>query len=162
MKRAPFSEQHRLLISQNTSRRLKENPHLVYSRTAKGRRNDLGSPFFRSSWEANYARFLTYCKLEWEYEPTTFWFHKIKRGVRCFTPDFLVPSLNEYHEVKGWMDAKSRTKLKRMAKYYPKVKLIVIDKAWFADANKKGLCRLIPHWECRHVAHRDLWKESAS
>ena len=35
----------------------------------------------------------------------------------------------EYHEVKWYMDSKSKTKIKRMAKYYPDIKLIVIDKS---------------------------------
>lgn len=33
-----------------------------------------------------------------------------------------------YHEVKGWMDPRSVTKIDRMAKYYPDVRLIVIGK----------------------------------
>jgi hypothetical protein len=45
-------------------------------------------------------------------------------------PDFRV-TLNdgsiEYHEVKGWMDDRSQTKLNRMAKYYPNVKMVLID-----------------------------------
>ena len=39
-----------------------------------------------------------------------------------------VPGISPFHEVKGWMDQKSRTKIARMAKYYPQVKLLVIDK----------------------------------
>ena len=43
--------------------------------------------YFRSRWEANYARYLQWLKdrgeiVDWEYEPETFWFEKIKRGVR--------------------------------------------------------------------------------
>src|SRR4051812_46374772 len=61
----------------------------------------------------------------WEYEPDTFWFEKIKRGVRSYLPDFIDMNGTSYHEVKGWMDPKSVTKIKRMANY-PAVKLVVI------------------------------------
>ena len=92
--------------------------------------------YFRSSWEVNYARYLEWLLSRkdiksWEYEPDVFWFEEIRRGVRSYLPDFKITNNNgtiEYHEVKGWMDPKSVTKIKRMAKYYPKTKLIVIGK----------------------------------
>jgi hypothetical protein len=126
-----------------------------YSRTKSGTRTDLGF-FVRSSWEANYARFLIFLKArgeikDWEYEKHTFWFEKIKRGVRSYTPDFKVylsQGGHEWHEVKGWMDAKSVTRLKRMAKYYPEEKMVIIDEAWFKQANRT-LDGLIPNWEKR-------------
>ncbi len=91
--------------------------------------------YYRSRWEANYARYLQWL-LErgeiksWRHEPKTFWFLSIKRGTRSYLPDFEVVELNGrtvYHEVKGWLDAGSKVKLKRMAKYYPDEKLILID-----------------------------------
>lgn len=102
----------------------------------------------------NYARWLEFLKLRqeivlWEHEPETFWFEKIKRGVRSYLPDFRV-TLNgggiEYHEVKGWMDPKSKTKIKRMAKYYPKTVLIVRDAQWFKTEGKK-LRNIVPGWQ---------------
>lgn len=98
-------------------------------------RSDGKEYVMRSMWESNYASYLDWLIskkhiLDWEYEPDTFWFLKIKRGVRSYKPDFKVFKTKkdvEYHEVKGYMDSRSRTKIKRMAKYYPDVKLIVID-----------------------------------
>lgn len=91
--------------------------------------------YLRSGWEVLYARYLDFLVakgeiLGWEYEADTFWYENIRRGVRSYTPDFKVVTKKgalEYHEVKGWMDAKSATKLKRMKKYYPGIKVIVID-----------------------------------
>lgn len=125
----------------------------VYSRCHHGRREDLGNQFFRSRWEANYARFLNLLKSQgeiagWEYEPDTFWFEKIRRGVRSYTPDFKVTAKDGcyYVEVKGWMDPKSKTKIKRMAKYHPDIDLRVVDaKAYQEIARKMG--RAIPGWE---------------
>lgn len=119
-----------------------------------GRRPDLNNLFVRSSWEANYARFLNWQKAQgaikdWEYEADTFEFVSIKKGSRFYTPDFKVITSDdsiEYHEVKGWMTDKSATKLKRMAKYFPAIKLVLIDKNAYQNLAKQ-LKRLIPHWE---------------
>jgi hypothetical protein len=70
----------------------------------------------------------------WEYEPKTFWFEAIKRGVRSYKPDFKVTELDGTHywiEVKGYLDSKSKTKIKRFQKYYPDEKLFLFGKDWF-------------------------------
>lgn len=110
--------------------------------------------YYRSRWEANYARYLQFLKEHkeienWEHEAETFWFTNIKRGCRSYLPDFRVTLNNgekEYHEVKGWMDDKSKTKLKRMAKYYPEVKIVLIKKEWFRY-NTPKLKGLLKDWE---------------
>jgi hypothetical protein len=91
--------------------------------------------YFRSRWEANYARYLEFLRMEdkiksWEHEPKTFWFEEIKRGVRSYLPDFRVVDMEgnvTFHEVKGWMDDRSKTTLARMEKFYPEVCIIVVD-----------------------------------
>ncbi len=114
-----------------------------------------GKRFYsRSLWERNFSRYLQFIKergyiIEWTYEPTTFWFEDIKRGVRSYKPDFRVMQLDGtciWYEVKGYMDAKSNTKIKRFRKYYPDEKLIVIDAKWFSENNTK-MRLLIPDWE---------------
>jgi hypothetical protein len=97
--------------------------------------------YFRSSWEYYYCLFLEKLKqekkiIDYEHEPDLFWFEGIKRGVTSYLPDFKVLHLNgtyEYVETKGYMDSKSQTKIKRMAKYHPQVKLRVVDKEWFKN-----------------------------
>lgn len=110
--------------------------------------------YFRSRWEANYARYLEWLKsigniTRWEHEPETFWFGKVRRGTVSYLPDFRITNSDgsiEYHEVKGWMDARSKTKIKRMAKYHPSVKLVVIDsKCYKKLANQIKGC--INGWE---------------
>lgn len=109
--------------------------------------------YFRSRWEANYARYLEWLKsrgdiLDWEYEPETFWFEGIKRGVRSYLPDFRVHELNgskPLHEVKGWMDARSKTTLKRMRKYHPKETIILIREKEYRAISRFGA--LIGGWE---------------
>jgi hypothetical protein len=102
--------------------------------------------YYRSRWEANYAYYLQWLKennqiKDWKHEPKTFWFDNIKRGTVSYLPDFWVQELNDdesYHEVKGWMDSRSITKIKRMAKYHPNIKLIVIDAKAYKELAKKA------------------------
>ena len=112
-----------------------------YSRTVSGKRKDLDNMFFRSKTEANYARFLKMQGLVFEFEKKEFFFEKIKRGTRSYMPDFYIPSLDQYHEVKGWLDAKSITKLKRFRIFYPSEfdKLFIIKQG----LSKKNLLELI-------------------
>lgn len=151
------SEKHREKLSERMSKvmvkRIKENPKSVYSNARGGIREDLGF-YVRSKWEANVARYLKFLEergeiYKWEYEPDTFWFENIKRGTRSYTPDFKVWETENsepvYWEVKGYMDQKSKTRLKRMEKYYPKVKIKLIMQKEYNEIGK--LSSLIKHWE---------------
>lgn len=126
-----------------------------YLKVKRGRRPDLGDIFFRSKWEANYARYLNLLKVKghihkWEFEPDTFWFEKILRGVKSYTPDFKVwMKENEdpiYVEVKGYMDKKSLTKLKRLKKYHPHIELNIVSSKDYLKI-QKDFSKMIPTWE---------------
>jgi hypothetical protein len=107
--------------------------------------------YFRSSWEYYYAIFLQKLKQEgkikdFAHEPKCFWFNEIKRGVRSYLPDFCVmhnDGSEEWVETKGLMDSKSATKMKRMAKYYPEVKIRLVGSDWFKQ-NLKACKALEP------------------
>ena len=110
--------------------------------------------YFRSRWEANYARYLEWLKsrgliADWEHEPETFWFEKIKRGVRSYLPDFCVTEIDgkqTYYEVKGWLDARSKTALDRMGRYHPTVRLVVVFEKQYKQVAAIA-SHLIPDWE---------------
>jgi hypothetical protein len=105
----------------------------------------------KSRYEANYAHFLDFLGIPWVYEPRKFWFHKIQTSVRCYTPDFYLPRADEYHECKGYDDRRSKVQRKRLKKYYPTVKLVLIDAAFFKSVERQHLCRVIPGWSCPHT-----------
>ena len=119
-----------------------------------GKRSDLGNVYFRSRWEANWARYLNWLIeqrqiVKWEFEPDTFEFKDIKRGTRFYTPDFKVFKTNDqfiYQEVKGWMNTESATKLKRFKKRYPEYQIEIVDRARYRTIAKQ-LGRIIPSWE---------------
>lgn len=126
-------------------------PRRLASQPKGGFRPDLGR-YFRSAWEANIARVLNLLKakgevLRWEYEAVEFWF-PVLRGTRSFKPDFLVVWKDgsvEYWEVTGYETDKKRVALRRMRKYYPNVKIVVINSRNYQELARK-FSRLV-NWE---------------
>lgn len=109
------------------------------SRGKAGKRLDLPG-FYRSSWEANYARVLKYLGKEWLYEPKTF---ELSSGI-TYTPDFYVDDL--YVEVKGWMDSSSKRKLEEFAKDYPDEKVQIVGPLEYHKLRLQ-YAHLIKEWE---------------
>lgn len=155
--RRPKTEAHKQKTGDRTAEWFRKNKptQRMNSRSKAGRRPDLGNKFFRSTWEANYARYLNLLVkmgvvVSWEFEPETFWFDGIKRGVRSYLPDFRVFYKGDetpvYVEIKGYFDPKSKTKLKRMAKYHPQVRIELVDAKAYAAFRAKWKSA-IPNWE---------------
>lgn len=119
-------------------------PTQRYSRGKGGYREDLGI-YVRSTWEANYARYLNFLVKKsaiksWSFEEDTFDFVGIRRGTRSYTPDFKITENDSsivYHEVKGYMDGKSKVKLKRMKKYYPHIRIVLIQNKEMMEIKRK-------------------------
>jgi len=149
-RRSPLKIEHKMKLSNALTGKLPKNMRFVsngsYPNIKRGDyENSKGTMYFRSRWEANYALYLDFLiKLgeieKWDYEVDVFVFEQIQFGTRSYRPDFKVFTKDgnfEYHEVKGYMDSKSKTKLKRMAKYHPDVKIILIDAKYYNDIKKR-------------------------
>lgn len=125
-----------------------------FARSKAGKREDIGI-FVRSSWEANFSRYLNWLQdrgeiVRWEYEPQIFRF-PVKRGNKSYTPDFkvwLTDTEYEWREVKGWMDDASRIKLRRFALHFPEesARLELIDSAAYRQLEKEYSAE-IAGWE---------------
>lgn len=110
--------------------------------------------FFRSSWEANYARHLEAERtagriLAWEHEPKTFYFPDAVRPPRSYTPDFritLLDGMHEFHEVKGFVDKRLFKILALMKAHYAYYPLKVLDPEGYADLERTRAAHL-PGWE---------------
>ncbi len=87
-------------------------------RTNIGKRTDL-KLFLRSSWEANFLRYLKHEGIKYEYEPRVFHFEGIKHGTVSYCPDIYLPELDVWLEVKGQLLAKDRVRIRRFKKYFP-------------------------------------------
>jgi len=130
-----------------------------------GVRADLGI-FVRSAWEANISRYLNFLKARkmidrWEYEPQRFDF-PIRRGTNTYLPDFKVwktVDTYEWWEVKGFRLSsiaegkkvpralrRGLIALRRMAKYYPDEKIVVIDTDRYREIARQ-VAGCIPYWE---------------
>jgi len=117
---------------------------------------------FKSRAEMRYSLYLEFLRkngdiLEWSYEPETFaWANKAGNRV-LYKPDFkvlekigrspcgMIEARRSWHEVKGFMDARSKAKLKGFAKHFPDEKLVLVDSGWF-KRNTKKLKGLVPGW----------------
>lgn len=84
---------------------------------------------FRSTWEAAFARHLDSLGLKWAYEAHTY----ILSDGRSYTPDFWIPSLDRYFEVKGYMSDAAAEKLELFISQYPGIDLQIVDKDTFAE-----------------------------
>lgn len=104
--------------------------------------------YFRSKWEANYALYLEWLKEKgqiksWEYEPERYDFIGYE-GKRPFVvgmgylPDFRVTNNDgKFYlvELKGFRQGMLR--LKRMKKYYPDIKIEIVDTKEYGILKKK-------------------------
>lgn len=112
-------------ITESTRRKMSENSRKQthrFSRCRGGYREDL-KQYFRSSWEANYARILNHLGQKWKYEPRSF---DLADGF-TYTPDFQLED-KSYIEIKGWLTQKGKEKLEKFKTKYPNVKLEIIDR----------------------------------
>jgi hypothetical protein len=130
-----ISEETRKKMSANSLRQTHR-----FSRCRGGYRDDL-KLYFRSSWEANYARYLNFKNVIWEYEPTVF---DLGEGY-TYTPDF---RLNDgtYVEIKGWLTQQGKMKLERFKSKYPDVKLVLVNRNDYRIIVNEYK-NVIPHWE---------------
>lgn len=112
-------------------------------------REDLGL-YVRSSWEANLARVMRVCGIEFRYEPKIYKFPQ-DHGNNRYTPDFKIDhipghSYTGYIEVKGYMDEDSKVKLKRMEKYYPFDLVLILGRTAYREIEKE-FSWMCPEWE---------------
>jgi len=138
----PVSEEtrRRMSISQSARVRSEESKQHHYTYGNGGKREDIGNTYFRSNWEANFARICDYNNKEWEYETKTF---ALSNG-RNYTPDFLIEGV--YYEIKGRWTEKARNQVEMFQKDYPEIRLDVIDESCYIILRKRYK-HLINKWE---------------
>ena len=96
----------------------------------KGFRKDLGI-YVRSEMEAQVARYYKLLGIKYFYEYKEFEF-PVKRGNRFYKPDFYLPKVGSWIEVKGYFRANDKVKLRRFKKFYPEE----FAKMWFIIPDK--------------------------
>lgn len=106
----------------------------------RGRRADLGDQFFRSSWEANYARILNLLGVVWEFES-----RRLVTPYGSYCPDFYLPESNTYVEIKGWEQGGVQ-KCKRDWLQEQGIRLVVLRGQSYARLKRSYSAR-ISEWE---------------
>lgn len=133
-----ISKETRIKMSLSAQKRVRTKRETLYTNANGGTRKDLGI-YFRSNWEANFARILNYQNKEWEYEPISF---TLSEG--SYTPDFKVGE--QFIEIKGKIEEPFKKKIKEFRKLYSHVNLCVIHEKEYRQLAKKYK-KLIPNWE---------------
>jgi len=77
--------------------------------------------WFHSTWESKFAKFLDDKNVKWQYEYKTF-----DLGNTTYTPDFYLPEIGIYIEVKGYWREDAKKKFKMFKKKY-RDNIMVLD-----------------------------------
>lgn len=145
-----FSEETNLKKSDSETLAIIEGKrnHPIYRSDAR-KRADLNC-YFRSSYEANIARYFNYVGIKWEFEKHRVFLDSIQR---FYVPDFYLPETNTFVEVKGLYREDALEKLvafisENNEKDDYNVEIIdVNDYAQLYDQ----FCNIIPNWE-KHLS----------
>lgn len=129
-------------MSLAAQKRLRTKRETHYSSARGGFRSDLNC-YFRSMWEANFARILTFQNKKWVYENDHF---QLEESF-SYTPDFYVESENTYYEIKGRFDEKSKRQLDLMKIKFPNVRIEIIDSAKYSELRVQYKNLLSNAWE---------------
>lgn len=105
-----------------------------------GFRKDLNC-FFRSRWEANFARILNFLEIKWEYEQKRFYLSGLS-----YLPDFYLPDLNLFVEVKGSRFAKQDKRLLALAEEKPDFPIRILDGDSYQEMSLR-YSNIIAGWE---------------
>jgi hypothetical protein len=106
-----------------------------HTRGRGGFRADIGH-YVRSSWEANYCRWLRFHGITYEYEPRAF-----DMGDSTYIPDFWITSWNCWVEIKGYWTEKARLKVSKFRQLYPGERLLIIGEDEYKELEE------VPGWE---------------
>jgi len=116
------------------------------SRAIQGARKDIGH-HVRSTFEANYIRYLKYNDVRYEYEPRSFVMVKEDGRKTSYRPDFYLPETDEYVETKNYK-RKGIDKVALMQSQYQHIKIRVL---YYSSDEWKEIDvkyrQLIPLWE---------------
>lgn len=111
---------------------------------------------FKSRWELAYAQHLDARGAIWDYEARKFGL----RECSCYTPDFVVEvdGVDEYHEVKGWLDDRTIARMQEFVRTYPRRRLVLVGPRELAGL---GLIEAYyaEHPQAERVASMRAWLE---
>jgi transposase-like protein/AraC-like DNA-binding protein len=108
-----------------------------------GHRADLNNQYFRSNWEANFARILEYNNIKYEYEKHRFFLESMQR---YYVPDFYLPDTDTWIEIKGYWIEDAKDKFEFFKKENPDKNIKLIDKKPYKELEEKYK-KILANWE---------------
>lgn len=134
------SDETRAAMSLSAQNRVRTKRETMYTAAVGGHRDDLGI-YFRSRWEANFARVMKLQGRTWEYEPHSFTLD----DTTTYTPDFFVDGTT-YYELKGRWYEGHMEKVMKFREKYPEIPFILIEEKQYLQLSKQYKSK-IPQWE---------------
>jgi len=110
-------------ISKALKGRFKGKKSSGYGKIKHAKWGEYKKIWMRSSWEILFAKYLDKNKIKWQYEPKPF-----DLGNTTYTPDFYLPELNKYFEIKGWWRDDAKEKFRLFKRKYSKINIKLIRK----------------------------------
>jgi hypothetical protein len=106
-----------------TSKRQKGRNNPMFGKNANhGNGSYYNNIWFRSSWEVAYAKYLNKQDITWLYESKTF-----DLGKTTYTPDFYLPEIDTYIEIKGWWRGDAKEKFRKFKRIYNGIKIKLLQ-----------------------------------
>lgn len=88
-------------------------------------------------WEVNVANWLNSQKIKWDRKRICY------DGIHNYTPDFWLPELNWYIEVKGWLRDRDIIKMRRVIEF-TNIDIRLLDKPLYNQLTSITIEKLIP------------------
>lgn len=95
----------------------------------------------QGTWERDIAIKLSELNIQWE-KPSTnadVWRYETEGKYHSYAPDFYLPSLNIWLEIKGYWWGNDKIKMEKIKKTYPHRKLLIIEEEQYRDILKNIL-----------------------
>jgi hypothetical protein len=169
------SEWNKLYMTEEKKEKISQTLKRLYAAGYKppesksGFRTDLGM-YFRSTWEANYARYLKHYGLPIEYETHRFPVFKDGKIEFVYISDFAIGK--DFIEIKGHADSENdwscnckrcirdKHKMNRLAEFYPNVNIKLMGKKEYYELATK-YNKTIPFWETTYKERRYIREKSS-
>lgn len=113
-------------LSENTARRPRGPNNYFYGKHPHGTSCEYVAAdgrcvHLRSNWELAIASYLDAAGIMWVYEP-----YRFQLADRTYCPDFWLPLLHAFWEVKGWMHERHAETIRQFRELIPEMPLVVI------------------------------------
>lgn len=133
-----FSSEHRRNLGKAHALRWQSATDEDYARIAKngnrGKWTWYNETHFRSTYEARFAKALDKRGWAWVYEPKRF-----RLSTTSYLPDFFVPTMKCYVEIKGWLDPNSKEKIRLFREEHPELPVVVITEKLLKQFERASL-----------------------